>query len=153
MRAQSEAVGLAVIMALVMGGIITYAVFGAQEPERINTDDIIAENYAYVLLQSEYDTGDCTDRMSRILDRYTSGIDPCDFTNTLDDAAINGNISQAIEHFASDTLDVWGLTYEVLIYDSNKIYYEDRCPGYSRSGVGAYTLTNPDKTLEFAICS
>ena len=156
MRGQSEAVGLAIIMALVMGGIIAYATLSGPGPERIDTDAIIAENFAYVLLQSDYDTGDCVDRMTRILDSYTSGIDPCDFAIPLDPTARGGNITEAIESITSQTLDTWGLDYELRLYDSNdptNIDYEKRCAGFGRSGIAAYTFASPERTLEFAICS
>ena len=156
MGGQSEAIGLAVIMALVMGGIIAYAMLSGPAPERIDTDAIIAENVAYVLLQSDYDTGDCVDRMTRILDRYLSRVDPCDFTVDLDSDAVEGNISRAIEHFTTRTLDVWGLDYELRLYDSNnpnEEHYQVRCPGFERSGLAAYTFGSPERTLEFAICS
>ena len=155
MRGQSEAIGLAVIMALVIGGIVAYAILAGDDAELIDTDAIIAENAAYVLLESDYDTGDCTDRMTRILDRYSARIDPCDFTISLDDEAARGTISRAINHFTSQTLDVWGLEYEVRLYDSSdlRIHYEKRCPGFGRSGVATYTFGSPERTLEFAICS
>ena len=153
MRGQSEAIGIAVIMALTIGGIVAYTILAEPEPERIRSETVIAENFAFVLLQSDYDTGDCTDRMTRILDSYLNRLDPCDFRITLDETAVGENISRAITHVTRQTLDVWGLDYELILSDASGVRYAERCPGFGRSGVAVYTFGSPERTLEFAICS
>lgn len=157
MRGQSEAVGLAVIMALVIGSILAYAFFAGPDPSLIDTDRILADNFAYVLLQSEYDTGDCTDRMVRILEQYILRVDPCDARRTLTEAESRDNITNAIESITGATIERWGLDYELRITDTTDRsfthYATDSCPGFSRSGVAVYTFGRPERALEFAICS
>ena len=158
MKAQSETVGIAVIMLLIMGSIIAYAFMSGPGPERMRSEPIIADNFAYVLLQSDYDTGACTDTMTRILDNYLNRRDPCDFSApALTDAQVRANISSAIRSVTSQSIDEWGYTYELRIsdaFDRSVTRFEmGGCPGFERSGIAIYSFGRPERILEFSICS
>lgn len=161
MRAQSEAIGLAVIMALVIGGIVAYASFHkAPTPSGPSSNKLIAQNFAYVLLESDANISGCRERITNLVTDALSGATRYRLCGK---QIIGPGTSMTLPQLANDsisnitkkTLDTWGLTYSLQVYDRNdpsQKLYDVECPGYGHGGVVHYPI-GPNGEIAFTICS
>lgn len=167
MRAQSEAIGLAVILALVIGGIVAYASFHkAPQSTGPSTDELLADNFAYVLIESDVNVSGCRERLTSLIDDSFSGADSYRCHGTVVVApGVNRSdrvdtfpelVDHAINNVTRSTIDRWGKTYMLKIYeqsDPTKTIYDRECPSYDHSGVAKYSFGQPTGVVEFAICT
>lgn len=155
MRGQSEAIGLAIIIALVIGSIIAYAVLQDEPVENNDGDRIIAENFVYVLLSSDYETPCGPQRVWRLLENALDRRDPCNVgASTLTETQVEAAIADVIESVTSESIDRWGYRYDLTLTNrSGGTPYERTVCGFERSGVASQTLRRTGATMTFALCS
>lgn len=158
MRAQSEAVGLAIIVMLVIGSIIAYAILqGDDTPAVSEADLIIADNFAYTLLYTDVPLSCADQPLVRVLERLNERVDPCDVRTSLTDAEAEGLAETYIENVTNRTISRWGYGYELSVHPEGEpddpLYSSDGDCGFSRRGIEPYLFGRPRVQLTFALCS